>query len=136
VSTEQGTFQVRKLRRTAARADAEADRVLDAALDKLHEVVTGKLDGDMALAKLDGAPDAVTERTSRRVTDAIAEAVEDDQTFAAALAQAIAVVSAAEKAAGLSVAGPVTITASGERAVAAHTIRGIVATGDGVHLQR
>lgn len=126
---------VRKLRRVGARADAEVDRVLDAALDELHEVVTDKLGGDPALARLEAAPDAVTERVGRRVEDAVADAAEDDQAFAAALTRAITAVRAAEQAAGATAAGT-SITAAGPRSVAAQHIDGIVATGDGAHIQR
>jgi hypothetical protein len=127
---------VRKLRRAAARADVEADRVVDAALDRLHEVVTGKLGGDTALARLEAAPEQVSERTSRRVADALAEAAEDDAAFQSALAVAVEAVSNAERAAGLDLAGQVTIIASGERAVAGQSVSGTVVTGDGAHIQR
>jgi hypothetical protein len=34
---------IRKARRLGGRLDAEADRVIDASLDRLHEVVSAKL---------------------------------------------------------------------------------------------
>jgi len=43
---------VRKANRVAGRADAEVDRTLDAAMSKLHDVVSTKLGEDPALKKL------------------------------------------------------------------------------------
>jgi hypothetical protein len=38
-------WAVGKARRVGGRLDAEADQVIDASLDRLHEVVAGKLAG-------------------------------------------------------------------------------------------
>ena len=45
-------WAVRKAKRVGGRLDAEADRVIDASLDRLHEVVAAKLGGHPALAEL------------------------------------------------------------------------------------
>src|SRR5262249_61075030 len=80
-----GAWGIRKLRRAAAAVDAEADRVADAALDHLHQVVTDKLGGDPAVAKLEAAPDQVSDRVRQRVELALADAADDDPDFAQAL---------------------------------------------------
>jgi hypothetical protein len=87
---------VQKLRRAGQGVGAEMDRVLEAGLDGLHSVVTSKLGGDAALAKLEADPEQVSDRTARRVSDALAEAVEDDLEFATRLLAAIEVVRAAD----------------------------------------
>jgi hypothetical protein len=87
---------VRKLKRAGQAVDVEADRVLDGALERLHETVSAKLGADPAVVKLDVAPDQVSERTRRRVEDALAEAMEDDRRFAEALEQALTAVREAE----------------------------------------
>jgi hypothetical protein len=79
---------VRKLRRAGGHPDAEADEVIDAGLDGLHEAITAKLGADPALVKL---ADEVSqglepgERTLRRVRDAVEEAAEDDPRFRATI---------------------------------------------------
>jgi hypothetical protein len=45
-------WAVRKVRRVGTRLDAEADGVIDAGLDQLHEVVAAKLSGHPVLAEL------------------------------------------------------------------------------------
>ena len=46
-------WAVRKARRVAGRLDAEADEVIDAGLDRLHEAVVAKLGGHPVLEELD-----------------------------------------------------------------------------------
>ena len=53
-------WAVRKARRVAGRADAEVDRALDAALDRLHRLVGCKLGEDPAWRRL--AEEAGTDR--------------------------------------------------------------------------
>jgi hypothetical protein len=76
-------YVVRKLRRVGERADGEVDRVLDAGVDAVHELVSGALGGDPALAALEAQAreGGVTERTVRRVADAVADAAEADPAF-------------------------------------------------------
>jgi hypothetical protein len=74
--------------RMAGRAASEADRHLDASLERLHALVSQKLGDDDAVQRCDR--EAATEgvlkpRTVPRVQRAIEEAVEADPAFAAAL---------------------------------------------------
>ncbi len=119
-------WAVRKGRRVAGRADGEVDRVLDAAMDRLDGLIDAKLGADAALVKTreeaaDGAVE-LSERTRRRLTDALTDAAESDVGFAAALGEAVAAV---QKAAGVS-----PVVAHGDRAPAIGTNSGIIATGD------
>ncbi|MFE2582970.1 hypothetical protein [Streptomyces sp. NPDC059378] len=84
-------YLVRKARRVGSRADAEVDRVLDDGMDALHELVSGVVGDDPAVTRLlEQAGDGeVTERTTRRATDAIADLAEEDSGFAAELAAAV-----------------------------------------------
>lgn len=97
-------WAVRKARRVAVRADAEADNALDAGMDRLHEVVVARLGQDPALERAaeeaTSGLDEPTERTRRRLTDALEDAAERDALFAEALEQAVATVRAAARAAG------------------------------------
>jgi hypothetical protein len=84
---------VRKLNRAGSRLDQEADEVIDAGLDRLHEAIAAKLDGDPALGKLE---DEVSrgvepgERTLRRVQDAVEDASEGDPQFRATVEALVA----------------------------------------------
>lgn len=97
------SWLVRKARRVAGRADAEVDRGLDAGMDHLHELVATKLGPDPALerARQEAAAgqEQPTERTRRRLADSLADAAEDDHTFARALQQALEQLQAAAGAA-------------------------------------
>ncbi|MGW2464482.1 hypothetical protein ACWC2M_36710 [Streptomyces sp. NPDC001761] len=90
---------VRKARRVAGPADAEVDRVLDAGVERLHQVVEGKLGADPALERAreeaQSGNGELSERTRRRLVDALDEAAERDTDFAQAMAQALAAVQAA-----------------------------------------
>jgi hypothetical protein len=102
-----------KARRVGSELDQDVDEVLDSGLERLHEVVTAKLGSDPALAQLDteaGSGGQVSARTSRRVEDAVAEAVDQDEAFAALL-QAIVAELARRAPSGVAVA-------AGDRAVA------------------
>ena len=82
-------WSVGKARRAGARLDDDVDLVIDVELDRLHDVVVAKLGADPALNKLEQAVAAtgeVSERTRRRVADALADAADDDHEFAATLA--------------------------------------------------
>lgn len=79
---------VRKLRRVGTRLDEETDEVIDAGLDRLHDAIAAKLGADPALEKLEEEVSQGLEpsdRTLRRVQDAVEEAVEEDPEFGAAL---------------------------------------------------
>ncbi|MFK0173277.1 hypothetical protein ACIQU5_31285 [Streptomyces sp. NPDC090306] len=81
-------YLVRKVRRVGSRADGEVDRVLDEGMDALHDLVSGVVGDDPAVNRLlEQAGDGeVTERTTRRATDAIADTAEEHPHFADELA--------------------------------------------------
>jgi hypothetical protein len=79
---------VRKLRRVGTRLDEESDEVIDAGLDRLHDAIAAKLGADPALGKLEDEVSQGLEpsdRTLRRVQDAVEEATEDDTEFGAVI---------------------------------------------------
>jgi hypothetical protein len=107
-------WAARKARRVGERVDAEADRLLDVGLDRLHDVVVGKLGGDTALARLESEASEAGEastRTKARVRLALEDVVEDDPDFAAqvqeALTQVQAVAGAHATAHGIAIGGDV-----------------------------
>src|SRR5689334_20895060 len=84
---------VRKLKRAGKRLDEETDEVIDAGLDRLHDAIAAKLGTDPALVKLDADVAQGVEpsdRTRRRVQDAVEDAAEDDPGFAAVLGELLA----------------------------------------------
>jgi hypothetical protein len=84
---------VRKARRAGQRLDEETDEVMDAGLDRLHEVVMAKLGSDPALVKLEtDASQGLepSERTVQRVQYAVEEATEEDSQFAMVIEQVLA----------------------------------------------
>lgn len=79
---------VSKLKRAGRRLDQETNQVIDAGLDRLHDAIAAKLGTDPALVKLDADVAQGLEpsdRTRRRVQDAVEEAAEDDPGFAAVI---------------------------------------------------
>lgn len=79
---------VRKFKRAGKRLDEEADEVMDAGLDRLHDAIAAKLGRDPALVKLEADVSQgvdPSERTVRRVQDAVEEAAEDDPGFGAVI---------------------------------------------------
>ncbi|WP_201777565.1 hypothetical protein [Streptacidiphilus jiangxiensis] len=100
---------VRKAKRVGGRADQEVDRGLDAGMDRVHDLVSRKLGEDPALAR--AAQEAAegreepTERTRRRLTDSLEDAVEHDPGFAEALETLIAQLQAAAGPGGGAVSG-------------------------------
>ncbi|WP_280722006.1 hypothetical protein [Kitasatospora sp. MAA4] len=91
-------WMVRKATRVAGRADAEVDRALDEGMDRLHEVVSARLGPDPALERAqeeaEAGRDAPSERTRRRLIDAVEDAAERDPGFAQELARALAALQA------------------------------------------
>jgi hypothetical protein len=84
---------VRKARRVGGRLDEEFDAATDVGLERLHEVIAERLGGDPAVSKLEEEATRtgeVSDRTARRVTDAVDEAAEADRVFADALLAAVA----------------------------------------------
>ncbi|MFE0684369.1 hypothetical protein ACFW17_26655 [Streptomyces sp. NPDC058961] len=87
-------WAVRKARLAAGRADGEVDRMVNAGMDRLHEVVSRKLGDDPALRRLTdeaaSGQELPSDRTRQRVRLALEEASETDPGFAVALEQAAA----------------------------------------------
>jgi hypothetical protein len=84
---------VSKARRVAGRADAEVDRALESGVDRLGELVTGRLGGDPALERAaeeaEAGQEEPSERTRRRLVDSLADAAERDGDFATALGELV-----------------------------------------------
>lgn len=119
-------WAVRKAKRVAGRADAEVDHVLDAGMDRVHEVVATRLGTDPALervmAEASSEQGEVTARTRTRLELALEEQTEQDPSFAKALQEAVASVQAAAAEA-----------APGARAVYGNTFNGPTAIQAGDH---
>ncbi len=110
---------------TAGRPDQGPDGVLDAAVERLHELVLRRLAGDTALVRLReeaAARGELTRRTRLRVELALEDAVERDGVFARALRAAEDRV--------LAVAGQGGTPAAGARAVQVGDVAGNVSVGD------
>ncbi|MFJ9427550.1 hypothetical protein [Streptomyces sp. NPDC101249] len=94
------TWLFKKARRVAARADQHIDETLDAAVDRLFQLVSAKPEAAPLLARLEQeAEDGLTEpspRTRRRLEDALAQDAEDDTDFATDLERAIKAIRDAE----------------------------------------
>lgn len=93
-------WAVRKVRRVRDRADEEVDQALDFGMDRLHQVIAGKLAADPALAKLEAEASTVGEitvRTRRRLELAVEEAEADDPVFAQSLRDVLEQVIAADR---------------------------------------
>jgi hypothetical protein len=83
---------VRKARRAGQRLDEETDEIIDASLDRLHQVIAAKLGTDPALMKLETEVSQGLEPsdpTVRRVQDGVEEATEEDPQFAAVVEAAL-----------------------------------------------
>jgi hypothetical protein len=119
---------VRKMGRVGQRVDTEVDQVLDAGLDRLHDVVAAKLGSDPALEKLQseaGESGEVGPRTQARVRLALEEAAEQDPAFAAEFEAAVAQVQAAQRGDGGASAGDRGVAVTG----GVHADHGGVAVG-------
>jgi hypothetical protein len=106
----------------AQRADGVVDQALDAGVDRVGQLVQGKLAGDSAMDRLQveaAESGEVSQRTRQRVELALADAVEQDGSFAEELRAAVA---AAQRAAGPAVAAHGGVAVTG----------GVSATGSGV----
>jgi hypothetical protein len=94
------TWIVAKARRMAVKADGVVNATLDAAVDRVGELVMGKLGSDSAIERLQveaAEPGEISDLTRQRVGLALQDAVNRDADFARHLAAAVA---AAEQAAG------------------------------------
>jgi hypothetical protein len=113
-------WAVRKARRVGGRLDTEADAVIDAGLDQLHEVVAAKLGGHPVLAELveeaetAGDTGDVSGLTRQRVELELAAAAAKDDVFARAVTQLAVRLRDAEQTAGRAVAaGPGSVVFTG-----------------------
>ena len=137
-------WAVRKARRAGGRLDAEADGVIDAGLDRLHEVVAAKLGGHPALAELveeaEAAGDGgvVSDLARQQVVLALTAAARKDDAFGGAVAEVVARLREAERAAGSPViAGPGSSVFTGNAEARAES--GGIAVGQvagGVHVSQ
>lgn len=107
-------WAVGKARRVAGRADAEVDTLLDAGMDRLHDVVAARLGGnpvlEQAAVEAAAGPDGVSEPTLARLRLAVEEAAGQDVVFARSVEQAVMKVGQAAQTAGArarAVYGPV-----------------------------
>jgi hypothetical protein len=103
-------WAMRKVRRVSGRLDAEADAVMDAALDRLHEVVADKIGGYSILAELEKEASAgsgqVSELARQQVELALTAAARNDEAFGQAVTELLARIRVAAQAAGDVVVGP------------------------------
>jgi len=100
-------WAVRKARRVGGRLDAEADGVIDAGLDRLHEVVASKLYGHTVLAELEEEAEEaaagsghVSELTRQQVELALTAAARKDEVFGQAVMELVNRLHEAEQAGG------------------------------------
>jgi len=100
-------WAVRKARRAAGRLDTEADAVIDAGLDKLHELVAAKLGAHPVLDDLGeeaaGGDGQVSELTRQQMELAVTAVARKDAVFGQAVTDLVARLRAAEQTAGASV---------------------------------
>jgi hypothetical protein len=102
-------WALRKARRVGGRLDNEAEAVIDAGLDRLHEVVARRLGGHPALAELvEEAEQAgqVTDLTRRQVELALTAAALKDEAFARAVTELVDGLQETERVSGQVIAGP------------------------------
>ncbi|MBY8884778.1 hypothetical protein K7472_07955 [Streptomyces sp. PTM05] len=121
-------WAARKARRVGKRVDTEIDQALDLGLDRLHELVAGKLGGDPALAKLAAEIEQSGEassRTQERVRLALEDAAETDPGFASDLRAVVQELQGMQRQAGVAVAGQQGVVVSGN----VQADRGAVAIG-------
>lgn len=76
-------WAIRRARHIGERADAEIDRASDALLDRLHDLVTRRLDNEPAVPQLEReAVEGIDDvRTKERVTLAVEHAIDEDPDF-------------------------------------------------------
>jgi hypothetical protein len=120
-------WAMRTVGRIGAKADSAVDQVLDAGLERLHRLIAARLGDDPTLAQLEReAPTGeVSERTQRRVEDAVAQAADDDSAFAADLGRILDQLAQARGAGG-------GLGASGTGSVTQSRVKGVAVANTGV----
>lgn len=107
----------RRARHVGERVDERVDEALDKGLDKVHDLITGKLHDEPALKILESEvleTGETSTRTRARVRLALEDAVETDETFAAALDTAVKEVQGTTAGtAGVAISGGVTASHGG-----------------------
>jgi hypothetical protein len=108
-----------KARRVGGRLDTEVDAVIDVSLDRLHEVVAGKLAGHPALAELIQEAEAsggeVSSLTQHQAELALMAAARVDDAFGQAVTELLSRLREAERAAGSPLsAGPGSVVFTGD----------------------
>ena len=115
-------WALRKARRAGSRLDTEADAVIDAGLNQLHEVVAARLGSHPVLAELvEEAEQAgeVDDLTRQQVELALAATARKDDAFGQAVTELLTRLREAEKSAGQVATGPGSAVFTGDaRAVA------------------
>lgn len=102
-------WALRKARRVGDRLDTEADGVIDAGLDKLHEIVENKLSGHPVLAELveeaeeAGDGQQITDLTRQQLELALTAAAKKDDIFGGTVTSLVEQLRDAEQVAGKSV---------------------------------
>jgi hypothetical protein len=114
-------WAVRKAKRAGGRLDVETDGVIDAGLDRLHEVVAARLAGHPVLAELveeaEAAGDGgvVSDLTRQQVELALAAAARKDNAFGQVVTELVARLREAERVTGTSVvAAPGSVVFTGD----------------------
>ena len=99
-------WAVRKARRVGDQLDTKADRVIDASLNRLHEVVMARLGSHpvladvLAEAEAGGGDGEVSVRTRQQMELAVKTAAEEDDIFGRAVTELVVRLREAERAAG------------------------------------
>lgn len=137
-------WAIRKARRVGGRLDEETDQMIDASLDRLHEVVAARLAGHPALAELAEEAEAagrsgeVSDLARQQVELALAAAARKDDAFGQAVTELVARLREAEHSAGSPViAGPGSVVFTGSAEARAEG--GGIAVGQaagGVHVSQ
>jgi hypothetical protein len=86
-------WAARKAKRVGGRLDAETDDVIDASLDRLHEVVAARLGGHPVLAEMVQEAEAtgqVEDLTRQQLELALTAAAGKDELFARAVSELVA----------------------------------------------